>query len=301
MHKKGAKIVINSKIKVDSAKGFDICMSETTATNSRIKNLLIFNSSNYSDCEIVIPFSTDLPSPSNINITDPNVSIVKVTNKNCDLVISIKIDPEKTSFKKIFIKIGKNRIVNFTLNTCFIPLDSELFDLNKDYIIDPKNQNPSINFSYFKNSITIGNKEKLILNLSGESISNGEFEIPNDKGIKLTTSLIEDRQDIGNIDTDTILKIIMNDVSIPFKFTYSTNSIKQIKLNDMILKKIMTNSSVTRNQRNINLNGTTWNLTSKKELQKIKQNLITNSLNIGLLNIAGNSDFATFKHKLTIH
>lgn len=285
MHQKGTKLSIESEIRVDKLNGFD-CIDKpqgNSNASARIRNLIIFNSSKLDECVISIPFNTELPEKSFIEITDPDTKIILDPKNKCDLIISTKISNTTTCFKKIFIKFGNKRTINFTLNTCFIPLDSSLFKFGKDFLIDPKNIEPSIKFSYFENSLILGNQEDLINNLKAEDLTKNSYIIPFDKGIELTPSIIEDRQDLGNINVDTILKIILNDVEIPFKFTYSTSCIKQIKLNDIILKKLEVDTNVERNNKSIYLNGDTYNLSSNNELLKIKleEEIVSNDIFFG--------------------
>jgi DNA phosphorothioation-dependent restriction protein DptH len=285
MHQKGTKLVIDSEIIVEKQNGFECIDSPkgTSNASARIRNLIIFNPNNLDECKIRIPFNAELPAKKFINITDIETEIVNDTKNNCDLIISTKISKETTCFKKIFIKIGDKRTVNFTLNTCFIPLSSDLFKFGKDFLIDPKNSDPSIKFSYFDNSLTIGNQENLVNNLSAEDIAEETYTIPYEQGIELTSSLIEDRQDLGNIDANTTLSIILNEVQIPFKFTYSTSTVKQIKLNDIILAKLESNTSVERNNKNIYLNGITYNLYANDELLKIvlEEEMVSNDILFG--------------------
>lgn len=287
MHQKSTKLSIESEIIVEKQNGFDCIDNPNGISNasSRIRNLIIFNSSKNDICTISIPFNTELPTKSYIKISDPDTKIISDPKNKCDLIITTIIPNDTTYFKKIVIAIGKKRTINFTLNICFIPLSSSLFNIGKDFLIDPKNSDPSIKFSYFENSLILGNQEKLVDNLKAENLTKDSYLIPFDQGIELTPAIIEDRQTFGNINIDTTLKIILNDIEIPFKFTYSTNTIKSIKLNDIILKKIEVNSDVDRNNKNIYLNGDTYNLSSNEDLLKIEleEEIISNDILFGAI------------------
>jgi DNA phosphorothioation-dependent restriction protein DptH len=271
-HKTGPKIAINSDILVDENKNLSIIDNPKSSSSNGLKtrNLIIFNSNFEKTIQIIIPYNLALPTNSEITIIDNDTVINGKTKNMTQLVLETTIDPTQTCFKKIQAKIGKKKSVNFIFNICYLPMESNQLKIEKGFSINPKVTNPSIQISYFENSLYIGNQNNLMDVPTAEELAEEDFTIPQGKGIELTPSLIEMRQEISSINESSILEINNNECLIPLTFTYSVSPKKRIKLNDIILKKINSNSSAERNGKFILLNGSNLEITSDNELLKIK-------------------------------
>lgn len=284
-HKAGPKLAIESDICVDKEKGLFPIDSPKNSTRAGLKtrNIIIFNPNYEQKIQLTIPFNLALPAKSEIKISDNKTSIVGQPNNKTQLILETEIDPTITEFKKIRIKIGNKKSVNFILNICFISIESDLFQIEKGFIIDPKSNNSSIQISYFENSIFIGNKSELIEDLSVDELAEHEFIIPSNKGIELTPSLIEMRQELSSITESSILEINIKECSIPLTFTYSVSPKKKIKLNNLLLTKLTSNQSAERNGKNILLNGLNYEISSETELLKIEyeEEIIQNKILFG--------------------